>query len=358
MAHPPEPAGGLPGSIMKNIVRLSALFAGILLWSCSPVPAAVATSTPVAPSSTPQPSATLPPTAQPTQTPTATATRPPLPAVKRVLIISMDGLRPDGLLRAEIPNISKWITGGASSFTAQTIMPSVTLPAHSSMLSGTCPSKHQITWNDYIPENGYIQVPTVFSVAHDAGLRTVMVVGKQKLVTIARPGTVDSFTVTDHDEDTVAAAVKQAEPGFGVMFVHLTLPDFAGHQDGWMSPLYIQVIGQDDTAIGTLMDGLQKEGMLDGTLIILTADHGGHDTTHGTDQAADMTIPWIVYGPGVLPAFAVPVPVSTTDTAATAVWALGLTLPAEWDGRPVVEAFGLSAEAAGVKPATADRCGS
>jgi hypothetical protein len=53
-----------------------------------------------------------------------------------------------------------------------------------------------------------------------------------------------------------------------------------------------------------------------------------------------MTIPWIATGPGIR-AVRLMTPVNTTDTAATAAWALGLPLPAEWDGRPVLEAFGL-----------------
>ena len=37
------------------------------------------------------------------------------------------------------------------------------------------------------------------------------------------------------------------------------------------------------------------------------------------------------------------------DTAATAAYALGLPIPAEWDGVPVLEAFGLPAA---VRPQT------
>lgn len=30
--------------------------------------------------------------------------------------------------------------------------------------------------------------------------------------------------------------------------------------------------------------------------VIVTADHGGHDRTHGTDSPEDMTIPFIIKG--------------------------------------------------------------
>ena len=77
--------------------------------------------------------------------------------------------------------------------------------------------------------------------------------------------------------------------------------------------------------------------------VIVTADHGGHDTTHGSSLPEDMTIPWIVSGPGIRPG-GLTTQVHTMDTAATAAFALGLPLPAEWDGVPVYEAFGMPVE--------------
>ena len=143
-----------------------------------------------------------------------------------------------------------------------------------------------------------------------------------------------------------------------MLFVHLTYPDSFGHADGWMSAAYLSVIGRDDTVVGTLIDGLQAENLLQGTLIILTADHGGHDQSHGSLDPQDMTIPWIIYGPGVQEGLPLTVPILTVDTAATGAWALGLAVPADWDGRPVVEAFGLKAESVPVATAAANRCAS
>jgi predicted AlkP superfamily pyrophosphatase or phosphodiesterase len=328
------------------------------LFSCNPAGQG-ATVSPA-----PLPSETLPQTFPPAPTPTAAPTPSPSPSPtprpvsERVVIISLDGLRPDGLLHSNIPRISELINGGASSFSAQTIFPSATLPAHASMVSGRCPSEHGILWNDLIPSNGYLEGPTVFSVAKDAGLRTVMVVGKEKLITLARPGTVDDFRwVNRSDEDIVQAALEEAAPGFGVLFVHFILPDYFGHLTGWMSPDYLKGIGRDDAVVGTLVDGLRAQGLMEGTLLLLTADHGGHDTTHGTSKPEDMTIPWIVYGPGVLSGAPIEVPVSIMDTAATAVWGLGLAVPADWEGRPVVEAFGMQAELVPVATAAPSRCG-
>jgi arylsulfatase A-like enzyme len=341
---------------MKIIRFLYALFATLLLCACSfAAPAATPT---LPPPSAPTPTQTINPTVIPAATSTGTASPTPHPAAQRVVIISIDGLRADGLLRSNIPRISVLINGGASSFSAQTVLPSVTLPAHASMLSGRCVSKHGIIWDDYEPDKGYLLGPTVFSVAHDAGLRTVMVVGKEKLKTIARPGTVDTFRfVPGSDEEIVHAALQDAAGGFGVLFVHLTFPDFIGHTQGWMSAAYLSIIGRDDTAVGALLDGLREGNLLEATLIILTSDHGGHGQSHGSALPDDMTIPWIIFGPGVFESLSLKVPILTVDTAATGVWALGLQVPAGWDGRPVVEAFGLTAESTKVAEATPGRCG-
>lgn len=278
------------------------------------------------------------------------------PMARQVLIISIDGLRADALLQAELPRIGALEYDAAVSFSAQTVYPSSTLPAHTSMLAGVCVPTHGISWNDEF--NGtYVSVETIFSIAHKSGLRTAMVVGKDKLKTIARPGTVDSYMfVAASDEEIAGAAVREMKNGFGILFVHLPEVDGMGHDKGWNSPEYFSVIQRADTAVGILIDGLQSNGLTEGTLIIVTADHGGHGTTHGTLLPEDMTIPWIVYGPGIKPSRLGKINISTTDTAATTLWALGLPIPAEWDGRPVVEAFGQTAAQTDVHPASTGRC--
>jgi arylsulfatase A-like enzyme len=110
-----------------------------------------------------------------------------------------------------------------------------------------------------------------------------------------------------------------------------------------MSRQQLNAYATDDESFGFILETLKGLGLYDGTLIIVTADHGGHDTTHGTNMLEDMTIPWIVSGRGVLP-LQLTTRVHTTDTAATAAFALGLPIPSEWDGVPVYEAFGLPAE--------------
>lgn len=333
---------------MKRTLTL--IFALLFLISCLPL-----TSTPIPgpilPSSTSPsvvnlltPTPFQPPTVSPspviTIEPTATAMVRPA----RVLILSIDGLRPDAIELTPMKNLQALMQGGAYSLVAQTVHPSVTLISHVSMLTGLCPDKHGVYWNDYIPGLGYANGIDVFDLAHAAGLRTVMVVGKEKLRQVTEPENTDVFEFINDRDVVIAARVAELIPqGFGLMFVHFPTPDWMGHEYGWLSPEQFSVIFRADEALQTILNALQNAGMRDDTLIIVTADHGGHGTTHGTSQLEDMTIPWIIAGPGVRHAV-LPTNVNTTDTAATVAWVLGLPLPQEWDGLPVLEAFGLPDE--------------
>jgi arylsulfatase A-like enzyme len=295
---------------------------------------------------TPRPTSTHLPTFTPTTTrtpaPTETETPipTPLPVARRVLIISIDGLRPDAIAAAPMPNLQALMQSGAYTLSAQTIFPSATLPAHTSMLTGLCPAKHGVNWNDYLPKKGFAQGTDLFDLAHAAGLKTVMFVGKEKLRQITEPASTDIFRYINDRDTVIAQKITEEFPvDFGVMFVHFPTPDAMGHVYGWMTPQYISVVQHADEAIGTLLKALDDHGLRQETIVIVTADHGGHEQTHGSHLREDMTIPWVISGPRVRPG-PLTTPVQTTDTAATAAWALGLPMPAEWDGWPVFEAFG------------------
>ena len=329
--------------------RYLPLLALIFLLACQ-LPAAL---TPAPPTSlpastfifteTPLPTATTTETATSTQTPSLTPT--PAPHASRVLILSIDGLRPDAILSAPMPNLLNLMqTSAAYTLNAQTVYPSVTLISHSSMLVGVCPSKHGVDWNDYLPERGYANGTDIFDLAHAAGLQTVMYVGKEKLRQITEPSSTDIFVyVNDRDLVVADRLIADFPQDFGLLFVHFPLVDGMGHEYGWMSWQQLSVAKRADEALGNILVELDARGLRDDTLIIITSDHGGHDTTHGSKRPEDMTIPWIAVGPGVQPKV-LTTPVNTMDTAATAAFVLGLPIPPEWDGVPVYEAFGLPVE--------------
>jgi len=323
----------------------SILLAGLLLAACRLAPAPAATFTPPLP--TLAHTATPAATASPTLTPLASEspipsspTSTPRPPVERVLIISIDGLRPDAIALAPMPTLMALMQSGAYSLSAQTNFPSVTLPSHASMLLGVCPAQHGVDWNDYLPFMGYARGESVFTLAKQAGLRTVMVVGKKKLSQVTLPETLDDYQfVNDRDTVLVGQAIPLLKKGFGLAFLHFATTDDMGHNYGWLSSQQLSVVRRADEAIGSLLTALEEASLRSGTLLIVSADHGGHDQTHGSRLPEDMTIPWIANGPGIIPQ-TLTLAINTTDTAATVAWALGLRVPPGWVGRPITEAFG------------------
>ena len=324
------------------------MFLAMFLSACSPgIPTALATPSVTVIPITSETAIIQPPTfAAPTETNTPHPTVLPTvsltsrPAARRVLILSIDGLRPDAISLAPMPNLQILMSTGAFSLTAQTVFPSATLPSHASMLTGLCPSKHGVEWNDYLPNRGFAKGIDLFDLAHAAGLKTVMFVGKEKLRQITELDSLDVFRyINDRDVVLAQRLTEEFPVDFGLLFIHFATPDAMGHAYGWLTPEYLSVVRRADEALGTILKDLDDLSLRQETLIIVTADHGGHEQTHGSRMSEDMTIPWVVSGPGVRPG-QLTTPIQTTDTAATAAWVLNLPRPAEWDGWPVFEAFG------------------
>jgi predicted AlkP superfamily pyrophosphatase or phosphodiesterase len=280
----------------------------------------------------------------PTETPDATACicQAECPClIEYVVIISIDGLRPDALELADTPVLDALRAAGAYSPKAQAVLPSVTLVNHASMLGGMSPEKHGVHWNVYDPDLGKVKGPTLFSVAHKAGLSTVMVVGKPRLEHLVLPNSVDDFFYAGFTDRQVAnqalAVIQTGLPN--ILFIHLPDVDSAGHLTGWMSPGQLQTLALTDGLIGEIVAAVKAEGNLETTLLIITSDHGGSGFRHGRDWPEDTTVPWLAVGPGVPVGITLESDIVMYDTAATALYALGLPIPEEWDGQPILEIF-------------------
>jgi predicted AlkP superfamily pyrophosphatase or phosphodiesterase len=282
----------------------------------------------------------------------APVTAPGAPRAGHVFIISFDQGNPDLIRKTAMPVFHEMATGGARTWNAFSIVPSTTLPAHASMLTGVGPQAHQMLWNEYLPLREALKVPTIFDLAKKRGMVTAMVVAKEKFKHLAPPGTVDLFIwpSATNNAGTIAKAfsneVVKLKPN--LCFIHFADPDTLGHAFGINSPEKIQALVDCDAALKTIKDAIAAAGILDDSVIILTADHGAHDTrnrsgktvgTHGSAEAADVTIPWIVWGKGVKNDFLITGTVLQYDTAATVLWLLDIPIPEHFWGRPVTSAF-------------------
>src|SRR5262249_43632901 len=152
---------------------------------------------------------------------------------------------------------------------------------------------------------------------------------KEKFRHLIIPGSVDEFRYDPEEEeeeeevtkrmagdakpakeDTVlarrvarqaAAYITTNKPA--LCFIHLTDPDNTGHKFGWGSPQQIKSFANVDAAIGRIMQSIETAGILQQSVVIITADHGGHAKTHGLNTPEDMMIPWIAWGSGVRKGF-------------------------------------------------------
>lgn len=272
----------------------------------------------------------------------STPTPPPTPTkkIERALIISYDGMRPDAIEKAPMTNLLNLMKNGAYSLTsAETIAYPSTLPSHASMLSGLCMQQTGIVYDRYFKGMGYSKGVDIFDLAHLAGMRTVMIVGKDKLRQLAEPETTDVFEVRYDEASISKVAVEEIGKNFGLMFIHFPNADKIGHRYTWMGYSYLQNLVTGDEALGEILKALDDNGLRETTLIIVTADHGGHDKNHQGTVIEDFRIPWIVSGLGVVSG-ELTAHIETMDTAATVAYALDLPIQADWEGIPVYEAFG------------------
>ncbi len=260
---------------------------------------------------------------------------------EHVFIFSFDGGKPSVMQQSKMPTVFKLSEEGATTWTAQTTFPSITLTSHTSMLTGVGPDKHHALWNDWEPERGIIKMPTIFALATKEKLTTGMFVGKPKFIHLYQAHSINRFSLPSYESKVVAANaaryIEERKPN--LCFIHLADPDGAGHQFGWGSKEQIQAFADSDAALETVMKAITKAGIEKTSVVILTADHGGHARTHGTNSPEDMNIPWIVWGENVKPGFKITAPVTTYDTSATALWLLDVPIPEHFDGKPVTSAF-------------------
>lgn len=281
------------------------------------------------------------------------------PRTGHVIVISIDGANCELVQKAEMPNLHRLATEGAHTWQALTILPSKTLPSHTSMLTGLDIARHQIDWNDYFPMRGIVRFPTIFSAVKAANMEdlTALFCGKIKFRHLWIKDSLDVFDCGgEYDYGPIPAAEdKKLVPASEVApraaawwlekkprlcFVHFPDVDSAGHKHGWGSMEQMEAFKACDLALGQMTEAVENSGVKEQTTIIITADHGGKDRSHFDPIPNNTRIPWITWGKGVRPGHKIEARQPMTyDTAATVFWLLDVAPPAVMDGRPVVEAY-------------------
>jgi arylsulfatase A-like enzyme/Flp pilus assembly protein TadD len=299
----------------------------------------------------------------------AAAQTPAKPALN-VVLITIDTLRADhvgcyGYKQIKTPNIDGLAKDGARFERAFAVVP-VTLPSHTSMLTGTYPmlsGMHDFSGNKLSPLQ-----PTLASVLKQAGYQTGAVIGaavldsrfglnqgfdfyydhfdfsrldEANLDEMERPGNV----VADEALDWLG---KNSRKKF-FLWMHLYDPHFPYHPPepysrDYAAQPYNGEIAFADEQVGRLLRFLKEKGIYENTLIVLCGDHGESLGEHGEKTHgffiynATMHVPLIIRLPENA-ARVIADPVSLVDLMPTVLGAVGLEIPSQVQGRSLLAAL-------------------
>jgi arylsulfatase A-like enzyme len=276
----------------------------------------------------------------------------PTTAIRRVIIVVLDGLRPDAIDAFDLSNIRAMAVSGASTMSARTVSPSCTWPAMTSLISGLPPETHGIlrdTPHVPRPKTPLEPLPALLSRAgyHSAVFMRALPAlyrGTARLISRGLGFAEARFGGATAEEVTMAASRNLRSQERGLIVMHWADADQAGESRGWMTPEYGDACRRLDSALGLLMK-VTSCNSDPHTLVIALADHGGGGVTvndHSEEHPLNWTIPLILGGGSVRQTRLEEA--HLLDVPATAAWALGVTRPAAYAGRVLIEAIATGEE--------------
>lgn len=249
----------------------------------------------------------------------------------RTLVILVDGMRPDAL--KDIPQAQEVINRSMYTLQARTVMPSVTLPCHMSLFHSVDPERHGTTTNTYAPQVRPIK--GLCEVLNDHDKACAFFYNWEELRDLARPGSLayshfcsgkDLGWEYSNNEVTDVAIQYLTTHDTDFAFLYLGYVDEAGHAHGWMGKEYMDAVVNSWENIEKVLASLPED-----YTVIITADHGGHDRTHGTMMDEDMTIPMMILGKDITPQEMHDV--SIKDIAPSITTLLDVKANKEWEGK-------------------------
>lgn len=257
---------------------------------------------------------------------------------KKVILISIDGMRPDGLQQCGNPYVKELEKICSYTYNGRSMNPSVTFPCHFSMTHSVTPQRHGILSNTYVPQ--VRPVTGIFEKINALGGISAFFYGWEPLRDIALPGTlkfatyINAYTLESSDTaltDEAEKVITEHNPDFVFLYMVET-DEKGGHDNGWMSDEYLRRIS---IAIDNVKRIIEKFG--DEYTVIIMADHGGHDRSHGSEMPEDMTIPFFFYG-NDFKAGATVESASLLDIAPTIAKVMEFESDSEWEGVSLVNA--------------------
>ncbi len=253
----------------------------------------------------------------------------------RVLMVMVDGMRPDAI--ADLPRVRKVMEKAAYTMSATSVVPTVTLPCHMSIFHSIDPKRHGILSNTYVPQ--VRPVKGLCEVLLEHKKKSALFYSWGELRDIARPQSLtfsyfckgrDIGYEKANDMLTDAAIQFLNDNDIDFSFLYLGHTDMVGHTNGWMSEPYMEAIHNTWKNIERVLAELPEN-----YTVIITADHGGHDRTHGEEIPEDMTIPFFIIGKD-FEAGSELQNVNLKDIAPTITTLLGIEPDEEWEGKSLL----------------------
>ena len=258
-------------------------------------------------------------------------------AYKHVIILGVDGA---GAWFSEsvTPNTWEMFSEGAYSSTTKTSFPTISAECWGSMLLGVLPELHQLT-NGIVSSTPYdveSQYPSILRVAKEAD-------PDAKLASFCHWNPINIGIVesdlgvvegTGSDPEVAAQVIEYLNANDPtVLFVQFDSVDGAGHRNGYGTEGHLQALTAVDEFLGQIYAKLEEKGILDETLLIVAADHGGTpEGGHGGDTLAERMVFMGVHGKTVAKGSQI-VDAEIQDIPMISAYALGLEAPATWTGK-------------------------
>jgi predicted AlkP superfamily pyrophosphatase or phosphodiesterase len=251
-------------------------------------------------------------------TPGASPATPARRPADHVIVVMLDGCRPDMLRRAKAPVLHALAAAGTTYLRARTVYPSQTRVAFVSLPTGAFPGSHGLVggndvkdaeWRtvnmgdeDPVGLQEWVVRPTFFEAAAAGGLTSLYAAMKGYELVGARGATwtINGKKTLDPDAyksryqpavlgsadlaagykhtlsrqllDQTLALVRDKRPNLVVL--NLGSADYAAHSFGPESPRYLQALEFLDGLVGDLLKALDEMGIRERTAIVVSADHG------------------------------------------------------------------------------------
>ena len=248
-----------------------------------------------------------------------------------VAVIGIDGMG-NFNLQTDTPNLDRIFEKGAVNSRALSMNPTISAENWGAMLLGARPLVHKLT-NSRVSNEKYTNdaLPSVFrrirEAFPDAYLASVVNWNPINHGIVEDGIGVEKLTA-ENDAMLTEKILSCVEKKPKFLFVQLDDVDGAGHSGSYGSEKHLEEIRKADGYTGKIYDAYERAGILDDTLFIVIADHGGVRTGHGGYTDTEKYVYFAVAGRNVVHGemcYA-----ETVDIAATVLYALGLPVP-EYD---------------------------